>query len=289
MIKERGACWSDTLYQGKLRKLILQANRNGFVYLLDRTDGTYLGSKQFALTQNWAKSIDLKGRPIRTELEPSLGGTRMCPSYAGGTNWYSPTYSERTHLFYFIAFDECSIVKARTEAFEEGKAYYSTGASNPPGERGKKALMAYDPIKNTFAWTSPQTGPGRSSAGVISTASGLVAFGDDSEEFEVVDGLTGAPLYHFNVGQPLHSSPLELCGQRPAVLRDRRRQRPLHLRASCPGSLEEAPLKKPHRSVSTSVSAQAAGALTGLQRAAFAPPGRATAKWPGQRAGSAAG
>ena len=198
----------DTLYQGKPRKLILQANRNGFVYLLDRTDGTYLGSKQFALKQNWARSIDPKGRPIRTDLSPSLAGTRMCPSYAGGTNWYSPTYSERTHLFYFIAFDECSIVKARTEAFEEGKAYYSTGASNPPGERGKKILMAYDPIKNTFAWISPQTGPGRSSAGVMSTASGLVAFGDDSEEFEVVDGLTGAPLYHFNVGQPLHSSPM---------------------------------------------------------------------------------
>jgi alcohol dehydrogenase (cytochrome c) len=198
----------DTVYEGKPRKLIVQANRNGFIYILDRTDGTYLASKQFAVQQNWASGIDPHGRPIRTDLQPSKEGTRMCPSYAGGTNWYSPTYSERTHLFYFIAFDECSVVKAKTEAFEEGKAYYSTGASSPPGERGKKILMAYDPIRNAFAWTSPQTGPGRSSAGVMSTASGLVAFGDDAEEFEVVDGLTGAPLYHFNTGQPLHSSPI---------------------------------------------------------------------------------
>jgi alcohol dehydrogenase (cytochrome c) len=198
----------DTVYQGKPRKLIVQANRNGFLYILDRTDGTYLGSKQFAPTQNWASGIDPKGHPIRTDLNPSPTGTRMCPSYAGGTNWYSPTYSERTHLFYFLAYDACSIVKAKTEAFEEGKAYYSTGASNPPGERGQKILMAYDLARNAFVWTSPQTGPGRSSAGVMSTATGLVAFGDDAEEFEVVDGLTGSPLYHFNVGQPLHSSPM---------------------------------------------------------------------------------
>jgi alcohol dehydrogenase (cytochrome c) len=198
----------DTVYEGKPRKLIVQANRNGFLYILDRTDGTYLASKQFAAEQNWAKGIDPHGRPVRSDLNPSLAGTRMCPSYAGGTNWYSPTYSEKTHLFYFIAFNECSIVKAKTEAFEEGKAYYSTGASTPPGERGKKILIAFDPVKSTFVWTSPQTGPGRSSAGVMSTASGLVAFGDDSEEFELVDGLTGKPLYHFNVGQPLHSSPM---------------------------------------------------------------------------------
>lgn len=198
----------DAVYQGKARKLIVQANRNGFLYVLDRTDGSYLASKQFAFGQNWARRIDPHGRPIRTELMPSKDGTRMCPSYAGGTNWYSPTYSENTHLFYFIAFDECSIVKAKTEAFEEGKAYYSTGASSPPGELGKKILMAYDLLKNELAWMSPQAGTGRSSAGMMSTASGLVAFGDDSEEFELVDGMTGAPLYHFNVGQPLHSSPM---------------------------------------------------------------------------------
>ena len=198
----------DAVYRSAPRKLLIQANRNGFVYVLDRTNGKYLASKQFALKQNWAKGIDENGRPIRTDLVPTAEGTRMCPSYGGGTNWYSPTYSETTHLFYFLALDDCSVFKVKTEDFEEGRAYYSTGAGHMPNEKGKKYLMAFDPFKDKFAWINPQTGPGHSSGGVMSTASGLVAFGDDSEEFEVVDGRTGHPLYHFNVGQPLHASPM---------------------------------------------------------------------------------
>jgi len=198
----------DAAYRGAPRKLLIQANRNGFVYVLDRTNGKYLASKQFALKQNWARGIDENGRPIRTDLVPTAEGTRMCPSYGGGTNWYSPTYSETTHLFYFLALDDCSVFKVKTEDFEEGRAYYSTGAGHMPNEKGKKYLMAFDPFKDKFAWINPQTGPGHSSGGVMSTASGLVAFGDDSEEFEVVDGRTGHPLYHFNVGQPLHASPM---------------------------------------------------------------------------------
>jgi alcohol dehydrogenase (cytochrome c) len=198
----------DATYKGEPRKLLIQANRNGFIYLLDRTTGKYLGSKQFAQKQNWAKEIDSNGRPIRTDLVPTAEGTRMCPSYGGGTNWYSPTYSETTHLFYFLSLDDCSIFKVKTEDFEEGHAFYSTGASRPPNEHPKKSLMAFDPVKDQFAWINPQTGTGHSSGGVMSTASGLVAFGDDAEEFEVVDGRNGHPLYHFNVGQSLHASPM---------------------------------------------------------------------------------
>lgn len=198
----------DAIYQGEPRKLLIQANRNGFIYILDRTTGKYLASKQFAQKQNWAKGIDASGRPIRTDLVPTAEGTRMCPSYGGGTNWYSPTYSETTHLFYFLSLEDCSIFKVKSEEFEEGHAYYSTGASRPPNENPKKYLNAYDPLKDKFAWINPQTGTGHSSGGVMSTATGLVAFGDDAEEFEVIDGRTGHPLYHFNVGQPLHASPM---------------------------------------------------------------------------------
>jgi len=198
----------DAPYKGEPRKLLMQANRNGFVYILDRTTGKYLASKQFAKQQNWAKGIDENGRPIRTDLVPSAEGTRMCPSYGGGTNWYSPSYSEATHLFYFLALDDCSVFKVKTADFEEGKAYYSTGAGHMPNDRGKKYLMAFDPAKDKFAWINPQSGTGHSSGGVMSTASGLVAFGDDSEEFEVIDGHTGHPLYHFNVGQSMHASPM---------------------------------------------------------------------------------
>ncbi len=195
-------------YQGKPRKLMLQANRNGFVYLLDRTDGTFLEAKQFATLQNWAKGIDSKGRPIRTGLVPTEEGTRICPSYAGATNWYSPTYNEKTHLFYFMSLEDCSVFKVHTEDFDEGKAYYSTGAAHRPDENAKKFLLAFDFNKGTFAWRNPQVGNAHSFSGVMSTATGLVAFGNDSNEFEIVDGVTGKSLWYFNVGQPVHASPM---------------------------------------------------------------------------------
>ncbi len=151
------------------------------------------------------------------------------PSYAGGTNWYSPTWNEVTHLFYFLSLDDCSIFKTETQEFEEGKTYYSTGAAHMPDENARKFLMAYDPVKNDFAWIQPQAGVGRSAGGVMSTASGIVAYGDDSEEFEVVDARTrrsAVPLQHGPTGTRLTD---ELCGQRQAVLCHRRGQRPLHL------------------------------------------------------------
>jgi alcohol dehydrogenase (cytochrome c) len=198
----------DISYKGKPRKLLVQANRNGFIYVLDRVTGEFLSATQFAQTQNWAKGIDAKGRPIRTDLKPSEEGTRMCPSYAGGTNWYSPTYSEKTRLFYFASLDDCSVFKAKPQEFEEGHAFYSTGASHLPTEHNKKYLNAFDLATGKFAWRYAQTGDTRSFAGAMSTASGLVAFGNDANEFEVVDGVTGKSLWHFNMGQSMHASPM---------------------------------------------------------------------------------
>ncbi|RZU43056.1 pyrroloquinoline quinone-dependent dehydrogenase [Edaphobacter modestus] len=198
----------NDVYKGKPRKLIIEANRNGFVYVFDRETGEFLSATQFALMQNWAKGIDTKGRPIRTDLMPSENGTRMCPSYAGGTNWYSPTYSEATHLFYFMSLEDCSVFKAHTEDFEEGHAYYSTGAAHLATEHDKKYLNAYDMATGKFLWRYAQTGDAHSFAGAMSTATGLVAFGNDADEFEVVDGSSGTSLWHFNVGQQIHASPM---------------------------------------------------------------------------------
>jgi alcohol dehydrogenase (cytochrome c) len=107
-----------------------------------------------------------------------------------------------------MTLEDCSVFSSRTEEFEEGKAYYSTGAKHRPDDTGKNYLVAYDFRKGEFAWRIPQVGTGHTWAGVMSTATGLVAFGDNSEEFEIVDGRSGTPLWHFNVGQPLHASPM---------------------------------------------------------------------------------
>jgi len=198
----------DAMYQGAPRKLLIQANRNGFVYILDRTNGKFLAAKQFALEQNWAKDIDDTGRPIRTGNIPTTEGTRVCPGYAGATNWYSPSYNEQTHLFYFMTLEDCHVYTVHPEPFEEGREYYSTGAAHRPGENARKYLLAFDFAKGEFAWRNPQVGDSHSFAGVMSTATGLVAFGDDAQEFEIVDAVSGASLWHFNVGQHLHASPM---------------------------------------------------------------------------------
>ncbi|MBS1820471.1 MAG: PQQ-dependent dehydrogenase, methanol/ethanol family [Acidobacteria bacterium] len=198
----------DTVYKGTPRKLLMQANRNGFLYVLDRATGEFLDAKPFAQKLNWAKGIDAKGRPIRTGIVPTAEGTRICPSYAGATNWYSPSYSELTHLFYFMTLEDCSIFSTKPQEFQEGKAYYSTGARHRPEEDAKKYLLAYDLRKGEFVWRQPQVGDSHSFAGVMSTASGLVAFGDDAQMFEIIDARTGKPLWHFNTGQAMHSSPM---------------------------------------------------------------------------------
>ncbi|MDE1177357.1 MAG: PQQ-binding-like beta-propeller repeat protein [Edaphobacter sp.] len=198
----------DAALKGKKRKLLVQANRNGFLYVLDRETGAYLQATQFVKVQNWAKGIDANGRPIRTDLIPMEEGTRMCPSYAGGTNWYSPTYSEHMRMFYFISQEDCSVYKAKPEGFEEGHAYYSTGATHLPTELNRKFLNAYDLSTQKRVWSYEQVGDTRSFAGVMSTATGLVAFGNPADEFEIVDGRDGRSLWHFNTGQQVHASPM---------------------------------------------------------------------------------
>ncbi len=198
----------DAMYQGHPRRLLIEANRNGFIYILDRVDGKFLAAKQFATEQNWAKGTDANGRPIRTGNIPTADGTRICPGYAGATNWYSPSYSESTRLFYFLTLEDCNVYYVHPQEFQEGRPYYSTGTKHRPDENAKKYLLAFDPNKGEFAWRYPQAGNAHSFAGVMTTATGLVAFGDDAEEFEIVNGRTGAPLWHFNVGQALHASPM---------------------------------------------------------------------------------
>lgn len=198
----------DDTYKGQPRKLLVEANRNGFVYVLDRTNGKFLSATQFADNENWAKGIDANGRPIRTGAAPTATGSRVCPGFAGATNWFSPSYSATTHLFYFLSLENCSIYSVKTEPFAEGKAYYSTGAKHSPNEDAHKSLLAFDPSTATFAWKYRQIGDSHSFGGVMTTATGLVFFADDGQSFEAVDGRTGKSLWHFNTGQHLHASPM---------------------------------------------------------------------------------
>ena len=199
----------DSVYRGEPRKLLVQANRNGYLYVLDRASGKFLSAVPFVEKLNWAKGIDEQGRPIRSGIRPTPAGTRVCPGYTGATNWYAPTYNESTHMVYLLALEECQTFFSQpTQAFHEGKEYYSTGVKRIPGETSQKILLAYNLDTGRFAWKYPQSGNGHSSGGTMSTAGGVVFFGDDSGSFEAVDAQTGKPLWHFNTGQEMSASPM---------------------------------------------------------------------------------
>jgi alcohol dehydrogenase (cytochrome c) len=201
----------DAPYQGVPRKLILEANRNGFLYILDRTNGKFLAASPFVKKLNWAKSIDPAGRPLRTGIEPTSEGALICPDMIGATNWFSPSYDPATHLFYFIARESCQLFFRNPQKFSEGREFYATGAKRAPGDHAQKILLAYDLATGRFAWQYPQTGSARSWAGAMTTASGLLFFGNDSESFEAVNARTGASLWHFNTGQSMHASPMSFA------------------------------------------------------------------------------
>ena len=199
----------DANFQGQPRKLVVTANRNGFLYVLDRETGEYLASKQFSAGMNWAKGIDAKGRPISNGLVPNEKGVTVCPSVNGATNWFSPSYDPATTLFYFRSLEQCSQFKATTETFVEGEAYYSTGAERPVGDHPESAWMnAFDVEKLAFAWRAPMVGDGFAAAGVMSTAGGLVAFGNDDKGFEIDDARTGKKLWSFGLDTAMHASPM---------------------------------------------------------------------------------
>lgn len=198
----------DAVYQGRPRRLLMEANRNGFLYVLDRENGAFLSATRFVDKLNWAEGIDQKGRPIRTQVEPSAQGTRVCPGYAGATNWFAPSYNEITHLFYFKSLEECQTYFRKPEKFVEGQTYYATGVKHIPGEVRQRFLLAFDLDAGKFSWRSPQVSHGWSAGGTMTTAGGLLFFGDDSDSLEAVDAQSGSPLWHFNTGQSIDSSPM---------------------------------------------------------------------------------
>jgi alcohol dehydrogenase (cytochrome c) len=198
----------DAWYRGAPRKLLVQANRNGYIYVLDRTDGKFLSAAPFVEKLNWATGIDANGRPRSAGIEPSAAGTRVCPGYAGATNWFAPSYNEATHSVYFMALEECENYFLKSQTFKEGEGFYSTGVKHLPNETSQKVLLAYNLDSDSLAWKYPQTGKAHSSGGTMTTVAGLVFFGDDSSSLEAVGAANGKPLWHFNTGQEISASPM---------------------------------------------------------------------------------
>ena len=200
----------DLTVDGQVRRLLVEANRNGFFYILDRTNGKFLSATRFVEKLNWASGIDENGRPLRTGVQPTPQGMKICPSMNGATNWFSPSYNPSTGLLYFLALEDCDMYFSSSEkqTYRPGQTYYSTGTKRIPRESAEKILLAFDVATGMPAWRYPQVGEGESWGGTMTTAGGLVLFGDDAGEFEAVDARTGKALWHFNTGQRMHASPM---------------------------------------------------------------------------------
>ncbi len=200
----------DTNWQGQPRKLLIQANRNGLFYVFDRASGQLLLAKAFLKKLNWAKEIDKKGRPVLNELkELPNGESYVCPGITGGTNWYSTSFNPGTGLYYFQALERCNLFSKRDMEWEAGKGFMGGTVRPAPDEPYVKSLRAIDIRTGAIAWDLPQADARfPRSGGVISTASGLVFFGENSGSFMAADASNGKVLWEFAANQAWRSSPM---------------------------------------------------------------------------------
>jgi PQQ-dependent dehydrogenase (methanol/ethanol family) len=199
----------DADFRGRQRKLLVQANRNGFFYVLDRITGEFLLGEPFVKKLTWASGIGPNGRPkLVPGQEPTEQGTRTCPSVSGATNWMSTAYNPATGLFYVMALESCNIYTKSSAWWEPGQSFYGGAARRVPGEIEQKVLRAIDVQTGKIAWEVPQAGGGHSAGGVLSTAGGVVFFGDDNGALAAVDAKTGMTLWHFHTNEAWRASPM---------------------------------------------------------------------------------
>ncbi|HZT31767.1 MAG TPA: PQQ-dependent dehydrogenase, methanol/ethanol family [Bryobacteraceae bacterium] len=196
----------DATFAGRPRKLIANANRNGFYYLLDRTSGKFLLGTPYA-KQTWAEGLDERGRPrVIPNTEPSEKGTLVWPSLQGGTNWFSPSYSPETGLFY-VAVREMGAVYYKREAnYKPGTFFPGGGETALSGDRARGAVRALEATTGKRVWEFLLHRP--TWAGVMATAGGLVFGGSDEGNFFALDARTGKPLWDFQTGGPITANPV---------------------------------------------------------------------------------
>ncbi len=193
-------------YKGKVRKLMAFANRNAFYYLLDRETGEYLQAVPYA-KQTWAERIDENGRPVLLpNTEPSVNGTLVYPSLQGATNWFSPSFSKVSGLF-FVAVREMGSNYFKSEvAYKEGQQFLGGGEQALDGDQAKGCIRALDAFTGQKKWEFSLLSPPW--AGVMSTAGGLVFGGTNEGNFFALDAQTGKELWNFQTGGAVRSNPI---------------------------------------------------------------------------------
>jgi alcohol dehydrogenase (cytochrome c) len=216
---------ADLEWQGRQRKVMLWGNRNGFYYALDRVSGQFLLGKAF-VKQNWNLGFD-NGRPVKAPgAKPTPEGSYIEPGTQGGTNWYSPSFSPRTGLFYLSVWDNYSVISKSAEVppWEAGRKYTgrapatpaATGRATGPGPRagapfrdeseGFGAVRAIDPKTGEKKWDFTMVD--YTESGILTTASDLLFSGGREGHFFALDAKTGELLWKVNLGGTVASGPI---------------------------------------------------------------------------------
>jgi alcohol dehydrogenase (cytochrome c) len=196
----------DLNVKGQKIKALIQANRNGYFYVLDRVSGKYLFSKPYTKI-SWADGIDPNGRPILIPgQDPTEDGNRSCPAVGGGHNWQATSYSPQTGWYYFTATEGCQTYYKNQQDFREGLLYTGSTGSPIPLEPTTGAIYAVDPSNGDIKWKHELLNPPPS--GVLATAGGVL-FGGTREGYVIaLDARTGKVLWKFNAGGPVFSPPI---------------------------------------------------------------------------------
>ncbi len=200
----------DAHFHGQARKLMLQGNRNGFFYVLDRVTGKVLLAEPFVKKITWASGIGPDGRPkLLPGNEPTVEGQLVCPAVAGAANWPSTAFNPATGLYYMFAEESCNVYTKNDQWWEAGKSFYGGGTRRPPGDNvSGKFLKAIDIQTGKTAWEISDVGGGILASGLMATAGGLIFYGDGNGAFIAADAKNGKLLWHFNTGQRWKAGPM---------------------------------------------------------------------------------
>jgi alcohol dehydrogenase (cytochrome c) len=207
---------ADLTWQGRPRKVLMTANRNGYFYVLDRATGEFLLGKPFVKV-TWADGLDDKGRPIRVG-HSTPEGMLIYPENQGGTNWYNPAYSPRTGLFYIPSWmDTHSINTSRVDPYKEGNPFHGGTATHEvpglrPGMTNRRlpevawgAIQALDPKTGAIKWQHKMFDV--TDSGVLVTASDVVFAGGREGYFYALDARNGTVLWKAMVGGAVSAGP----------------------------------------------------------------------------------
>ncbi len=201
---------------GKTVKAAATADRNGFFYVLDRTNGKFIRGFPFVDTLTWAKGLDKEGRPIYDDAKrpgaPGADGKHgssvfVAPSFLGGKNWMPMAYSQDTGLFYVPSNEWGMDMWNENIAYKKGAAYLGAGFTiKPLNEDYIGVLRAIDPKSGKEVWRYKNYAP--LWGGVLATKGNLVFTGNPEGYLMAFDAKTGKKLYEFNTGSGVIGSPI---------------------------------------------------------------------------------